>query len=432
MREAIMKNRQHGMTVIEAMGAIAIGSMMLIGLTSMVDTSMADLKGQQAAQYQAQVVEAARAYIKANYTALKDAAYQPDIVVQVPLDTLRAGNYLRTSFASKNIYDQETCLLVRQPVAGSGKLDALVVTTGGQRIADKDIAYAASQAGQGNGYISNALPTTAQGASWRLATDSYRGVACYNGGAAALTGTAADGGHLVSTLFHDGPGQVATDFLHRYEVPGQPELNKMHTSIRFTGDALKNSGDDCGSHAAITFNSNREMLRCDTDGKWRHVTTWKKPVLNYAELSATPGDTGDVRMIRDKDLAFTYDGNTGKWVPLAVDQNGDLYVSRHIYAGSDVNAGNDVNAGSDMYAARDITAGNQVNGNTIHSDWWVESTHFEPTQRRWPRDPCMVPSAGGYRWTLGSIVRDGNGMIMSCQYIGGQYVFAYPNGSFYP
>lgn len=428
-----MKLKQRGTTIIEVLGAVAVGSMMLYGLTAMIDTSLEDVKGQQASLHQARIADAARKYVSANYKTLKDTAYDPSIVIPVSVDDLITQNFLPAGFAQKNAYDQTTCLLVRQPVAGSGKLETLVVTSGGQPIEDRHLGVIASHSGEGGGYIADAAPTTAHGASWSMSTAGYQGVPCAAGGTAVLAGDAGDAGHLVSNLFYDGPGY--NDFLYRFAVDGRPDLNKMHTPLRFAEDAIVAEGSACGSHAAIASDSTRNLLRCGADGRWSQLTAWKNPVANFASLPATD-KAGDVRMVLDKKRAFVSNG-AGSWTALAVDQNGNLYVERDISAGNDVNARYEVNAGRDVIASRDVTArnvtaGNRVSGNTIHSDWWVEATHFEPTQRRWPRDPCMVPYAGGYRWTLGSIVRDVNGVIMSCQYIGGQYVFAYTDGSFYP
>lgn len=95
--------------------------------------------------------------------------------------------------------------------------------------------------GQGGGYISAAAPGIARGASWELTTISYRNVAC--GDTTVLTGAAAnDGGHLVSSLFYDGPGQLSTDFLYRDAVPGRPELNASNPCRALIASLWKQSG----------------------------------------------------------------------------------------------------------------------------------------------------------------------------------------------
>lgn len=442
-----MTMKQRGITAIETLGALAIGSLMLVGLTAMIDTSMDDLKGQQAAYYQSQLVSGAEAYIKANYDTLKNAAYAPDKVVEISIATMKDDNFLPEGFSETNAYGQRACVLVRQPVAGSGKLEALAVATGGEKIGDKDLPVAAAQSGKGGGYISTAEFEIAQGSSWSMATDWYRGKPCAAGGAAVLTGTVADGGHLVSAIFHDGPGQLSTDFLYRHEVPGQPDLNKMHTSIRFTGDAIASAGDNCGNHAAITFDSAREMLNCGVDGKWQRTASWKSPVETYAQLSAQPGtQRGDVRMVLANNRAFVFDDDydgagTDKWVALAVDEVGNLRVANNVYAGQDIHAVRDIHAGRDMDAdrdlevgrdvdvVRDITAGAIIHGNRIQSDWWVMANHFEPMLVMAAGDDCHIPSPAGIRYLEGSIVRDGRGIPLVCMQTTGGYEFRYVDGT---
>lgn len=367
-----MNSRQRGITLMETIGALAIGSLMLVGLTAMMDSAMEDSKGQQAALYQAQVTAAARKYINANYADLVSKTPNTTTVVAVDIGELKNKNFLPANFSLANAYGQATCVLVRQPTAGSAvtpkRLDALVVTAGGQKIEDKVIAAVASNAGQGSGYIKASDVAAAEGASWRMPTNDYRNVACPGGGGAVvLTGGTADGGHLASSLFYDGPGQLSTDFLYRNEVPGRPDLNTMNAAIRMADKAVAVEGNDCKivpvgattpvATAAIAVDSKNNLLRCGDDGMWTAVTTWKSPVDTFAALPATD-KRGDVRMTLDKGRAFMFNGST--WIALAVDQFGDLNVERDVRAGRTVNAGHDVNAAHDVNAVRDIAADRNV------------------------------------------------------------------------
>jgi len=62
--------RQQGISVIDTLGALAIVTMLLLGVSAMIDSSLDDVKGQQAARHQEQVVNAASKYISANYADL--------------------------------------------------------------------------------------------------------------------------------------------------------------------------------------------------------------------------------------------------------------------------------------------------------------------------------------------------------------------------
>ncbi|SFV05818.1 shufflon system plasmid conjugative transfer pilus tip adhesin PilV [Pseudoduganella namucuonensis] len=330
------KRRQQGMTVIETLAALAVASALLLGLSAMIDTSLDDAKGQQAALHQAQVVDGAHRYITANYADLM-AATAGGAVAPVTVAELRAGGFLPDGFSSTNVFSQTSCVLVRQSAAG--KLNALVAAFGGTAIPERDLAQVAMQAGQGGGYISAAAPGTARGASWQLATSDYRDVPC--GGVTVLTGAAADdGGHLVSSLFYDGPGQLTQDFLYRNAVPGRPELNQMNTPLHLapgTGaQAVEDDATDPRCTAAsgsgkLAVDASGRMLSCQA-GVWRRQGSgfWRDPVAAHADLPITGSQTGDTRMVTGLNRAFTWSG--AAWEALAVDQNGDFHVPETLTA----------------------------------------------------------------------------------------------------
>src|SRR6218665_3819597 len=140
-----MNQPQRGFSLIEILGALAIASALLVGLSQMVTTSLEDTEGQQAGLYQAQVVEAAGKYIAAHYDELKmqtEAGLKPS----VPVYKLIEAELLSPGFALKNPYGQDTCVLVRK--AGTGKFNVLIATYGGKPILDRHIAIVAATAGQ--------------------------------------------------------------------------------------------------------------------------------------------------------------------------------------------------------------------------------------------------------------------------------------------
>jgi prepilin-type N-terminal cleavage/methylation domain-containing protein len=440
MRNTNMQNKQRGFTLIEILGSLAIGSVMLAGLAALIDSSQEDAVGQQAALYQAQVVDAARKYISANYQSLVTATPNAATVVPVSVATLKSQNFLSAEFALTNAYNQSACVLVRQPVVGSGKIDAVIATSGGRKIPDREIPAVATSAGQGSGYIAASAPTTARGPSWSLDTTPFRGVAC-GGGAPVLTGGAADGGHLASNLFYDGPGQLSTDFLYRSAVPGRPELNQMNTPLKLANSAVVTVGSACGTVAAIAADAVHDLLKCGSDGLWSYLTTWKNPVASFAALPTTDNN-GDVRMALDKKRAFMFDKPNNKWVALAVDQNGDLAVTRDINVGRDVNVVRDVNAGGDVVVAGDVNAGNDVvAGNEVNGITGVRGGYLEIVDYAEfssvtikdsvaPGSACNLTTSGGFiMWPVGTVVVDFNGLPMSCYK---DHTFRYPNGKTTP
>ncbi|MTV41731.1 shufflon system plasmid conjugative transfer pilus tip adhesin PilV [Duganella radicis] len=332
MHPTINHAAQRGMTVIESLGALAIAALLLLGLTRMVDAALDDAEGQQAALQQQQVSEAAKRYLTANYAALT-AGTAGGAVATVTVAQLQAGQFLPAGFAATNTYRQGWCVLVRQPAPG--RLDALVASHGGRAIPDRDLAAVALLAGQGGGYISAAAPDTARGASWQLATTDYRNVAC--GGVTVLTGAAGDGGHLVTGLFYDGPGQLSADFLYRAAVPGRPELNQMSVPLHMLAQAVENDAGDPRCTAAantgkIAVDAGGRVLSCQA-GVWRRQGSgyWKDPVAAYADLPATDNNVGDVRLVSGLQRAFAWDG--AAWQALAADQDGNLLVPGTLTAG---------------------------------------------------------------------------------------------------
>lgn len=381
-----MTGIQRGIGMIETLGALAIGSLILLGLTAMIDRSMAEMKGQQAAQYQAQIVSAAKKYITAKYADLKIHPAVGATPLPVSIDDLIAANYLQAGFALTNGYQQSTCILIRQPVAD--KFDALVVTSGGLPIEEKEIAVVAMNAGFGGGYISKETPGTATGSTWKMDTTAYRNVACPGGGI-ALTGT--DSGHLASRIFHD--GQAFDDFMARNEVPGMPNLNTMNTPLRMANKAIATRGAACGADAAIAMDAEQNILSCDLTGRWSSISTWKEPVETFAELELLrPTDRpGDVRMVKDIKKAFMLSEGQTKWMALAENENGDLVVTRDmtvagnttvtqdlavegtvrffgsvhtnqgLSAGGNIQSGADIHVAGNVYAGQNVTAGGDVN-----------------------------------------------------------------------
>jgi Tfp pilus assembly protein PilE len=380
MRKSIMKSTQRGITLMETMGAMAIGAIMMVGLIAMIDTSMEDSKGQQAAFYHSQVTAAARRYIAANNADLLSKTPTPKVVA-IDVGELINQKFLPSNFSLTNGYGQSTCVLVRQPTPvapGSQRLDALVVASGGKKIEDKLIASVALNAGQGSGYITAANTGLARGPSWSMPTTIFRNVPCPNGGAQpVLDGSAADGGHLVSSLFSDGPGLA--DYLYRDEIPGRPELNRMNAPIRMADKAEVIEGTPCGTLAAIAVNNARDLMRCGSDGNWTTVaSTWKNPVANFVSLPGTDKH-GDVRMTLDKNRAFVFNG--ASWVALAVDDAGNFNVPQDLTVGRDAIVTRDVRATGDVYgrdvnATRDIQAGNDISATRdVLADRDVRATH---------------------------------------------------------
>jgi type II secretory pathway pseudopilin PulG len=326
-----MKKRQNGISLIEALGALFVGALMLVGLSAMINSTLDDTKAQQVALYQAQVASAAAKYITANYDAVVAAA-GATVPHTISVNTLKSTGFLSSSFQDKNAYGQTPCVLVLEPT--TNKLDALIVTEGGTDIPTKDIAYVSANAGQGGGYIASATEAKGAFGSWRLTNPllaNYLSTSC--------SGTQAAPNHLATALFYDGPGQIASEFLYRNRVAGHPELNQMTTPLHMKKTIAENSSDSNAasesychstkpdSWGRIAVDANGSVLSC-REGFWKRYGSgsWKDPVSTYAALPTANNNPDDVRMVTALNRAFTWkvSGGVGSWVALAVDQNGTL------------------------------------------------------------------------------------------------------------
>ena len=361
-----MNTRQSGVTLIEVLVVLAIGAMMLAGLSSLISNSVDDVKGQQAAAHQAEAVAAAKLYINTNYSTL----------LALPVNTTKSYtvavfgvNNLPPGFVDANIYGQTTCLLVRPrvkitPLKSWIVIDAALVTEGPATLAipERDLAYIAGQAGPGAGYLSSRNVNEARGVSgaWVLNAGTTPSLANFQGTKCSANAVAA--GSLISTLFFDGPGQQSSDFLYRNKVPGYPELNQMNAPVSFGAGAVVVAGDTCGTLAAIGVDGNRNLMSCFSDGKWARTasSTWKDPVADFSALSAlsTTDNPGDVRLVAGSvNLAFTLSAGRN-WVPLAADQNGNLTVKN-------LTVTNNATVMNNLAVTNNATAGGTVTGQYV-------------------------------------------------------------------
>ncbi|WP_206956702.1 shufflon system plasmid conjugative transfer pilus tip adhesin PilV [Trinickia acidisoli] len=349
--------RQRGATLVEALAALFIAALMFIGLSMLINTSMQNIRDQQAAQYQSQLATAAGQLVQANYATLASEATPTNPVV-VPLHAsgtaLQLASFLPVSIQWRNAYSQSPCLLITAPA--SGGIDALLVTEGGQTIPDLELGYIAANAGQGGGSIPS---KTASGAANNGAAYGAYGawiVGSPNGTGASCSGTATGAGHLVSEVFTSAPANENADFLYRVRVPGYTDANAMHAPLYLhdTVTHVENTSDnDCSlglanSIGKITADANGRVLQCESSGSWQFAGSsyWRDPVATQADLNAlsTP-QQGDVALVLQTGVPYEYVG--GVWHSLVVDNNGNLIIGNALMAASrlDLTQTNTINSG---------------------------------------------------------------------------------------
>lgn len=331
MRFVLSRRRARGFALIEMLGALAIAALLLAGIAAMMDSSLDDVRAQQAAQYQAQVTAAATRALKRDYDAWLQRANAQTPVVMTLAD-LQATNDLPAALQTRNAYGQHTCVLVKRTANGVG-LDALVVTTGGEAIGDKELGLVAASAGPGGGSIATSAPALARGAfdAWRMPLGAYLGGSSPTCGPADAAPPNA--GHLANEIFFNGPGQqINSDYLYRVGVGGHPEANAMQVPIWLTHTFVEGAADAANCGAAGSYANGKlgadaagQLLSC-RNGVWRGAGGhWKDPVRTADDLPTdASNETGDVRLTLDTFRAFAWTGNA--WQALAVDQNGNMIV----------------------------------------------------------------------------------------------------------
>jgi prepilin-type N-terminal cleavage/methylation domain-containing protein len=234
------RNRQRGLTLIEVLVAVVLYSIILGALAVALSSAPKKTRQAAAAAQLKTLGPAINEYVKANYKSLSTTA-TPTHAVIVPLATLVTQNYLPANFSATNPYDQTYKLYVTQPTTGN--LLALILGSGGKgytatqqgrQFADVEIPAAAALVGAAGGYV-------ATGDVSASAKDAVHGA--YGGWQVDIAGTNIPNpgpGHLAFMHYYN-QGSLASDYLYRYKIPGQPDLNKMFTDLDMGDNDVNNA-----------------------------------------------------------------------------------------------------------------------------------------------------------------------------------------------
>jgi type II secretory pathway pseudopilin PulG len=269
-RRALASRRgQKGLTLIETAAALGIVALMLASFGRLTAENQGATKSRATAIQASQITAAAGQYIQANFSRVL-AATGPDgnatVVVPIArapgsssdpnwgttvptggnLESLQKQGFLSQSFTDRNPYGQQSVLVITQPSGTdpatgaptkTGRLEAMVMTYGGQAIPDSELGRIATSIGASGGFVPTTPPTgtpagTITGAygGWRTPATNWNN---------PVSGTPQPG-HIASTLaFQSGVGE--SDYLNRNNT-GVPEDNTMHTAI------LMNNNDISGAN----------------------------------------------------------------------------------------------------------------------------------------------------------------------------------------
>lgn len=369
---------------------IAIGALlaMLPGLMHWTVLGSEEVRDTAIAQQAGIFEKAAEQYLSQNSGALLTTA-TPTAPVIVTTAELQTGGFLPSNYTSTNVYGQTWELEVLQPTPGV--LQAVAFTTGGQSIEDEEAARISGLIGASGGFVpvnnSGAYPQgstlTAYGTqgAWTLNLKNFQGI------------TKGELASYVSLV--DSTGQVTSNnYLYRYSVPGNSELNTMHTPLIMA--AVESNGAACTTTGSIAQDGTGALLSCQA-GVWTQVgnSSWKAPVGSYAALPASGNALGDVRLTTDTSRAYAWDG--AGWKALAVDQNGNLDVPAALTVGGSATVAGNVTASGNVSASGSIQSGGSISNNSASIGSNGEIVSNSPT---WG---LQTNSAGGATNAAGSI-----------------------------
>lgn len=272
--------RQHGFTLIEAIAALIILTLLIPVFVRYQTMGWEETEQAAAAQQMRQVDQAAEAYVQQNYSTLQATA-TPGTPVTFTTAPLIATGFLPAGFRSTNPYGQSYQVSVLQP--SPGDLQVMVFTTGGQTaqngfmyqaksvFANQTIPHIAAMVGAEGGYVPTGVvpgqsTTIAQGAfgGWQVPLTNYPSPGI---------------GHLADFLYFT-QGTLSPQYLYRVAVPGQPQLNQMQTDLSMGGHNIT-FGADVGANT-VTLNG---AIRQSVNGTNQ---------LAITDMSGTPQQaTGD-------------------------------------------------------------------------------------------------------------------------------------------
>lgn len=473
-RKASFGTYQQGVTLLEVMGGLAVGTIMIAGLATMANVSIEDTKAQQAALHQ-------NALGKAVVSWMSDATNRSAVISTATTSAPRKITlaeltpHLPAGFSAQNPYQQTVCVMAYYDSA-TERIEVAATTEGGVTINDAQLGYIVAHAGSGAGAIYSSQPTVARGAfgSWQVT------VADYTTSAAArnCSGTPAAAGNLMTLLPFDESGLFgmtgAGEWLARNQIPGRPELNRMNTTLdmgdnRVVGlQQVLNVPTDsctaaregkagrtttgaprlCASGAWVAAACSTGDLASATDGKllscqggvWKTQGSafWEDAVTDVASLPACGASiSGQTRVVLNaadgagRPRAYTCNG--AAWTALALDNNGNLTVPGTVTAtnatvtntvtANVVNAATRVVAGTDIRAPRYYDSDNTGYYVDPASTSRLNYINMDGAQIN------TVATEGSTCSPNGRIARNNVGLILSCQ--SGVWRKASGDGSFW-
>lgn len=388
-RALASRKRQKGLTLIESAAALGIVALMLVSFGRLTAENQGATKSRATAIQASQITAAAGQYIQANFSrVLAATGSDGNTTVVVPvarapgsstdpswgtaiptggnLESLQKQGFLSQSFTDRNPYGQQTVLVITQPsatdpatgaVTKTGRLEAMVLTYGGQSIPDAELGRIATSIGASGGFVPTNPPSgitqgTITGAygGWRTAASSW---------ANPVSG-APEAGHIASTLaFQSGVGE--SDYLNR-NWTGDPKDNTMNTAILMNGNDLRGAGDVSSNTVHAGASVSTPTITAANGGPMV-VDMNNQSVVGIKTIQGVMDATGLGQIdMTNQNVTVTQLSGTPN---AAGDPNTTLRL-----AATDVTASGTFSAGKDAVVGGDLTVGTNVDssGNMIGGD----------------------------------------------------------------
>ena len=288
-------------------------AILLPSMVGMQHTAFSDQVAQVEAGQLATITNAALQY-EYGYMASLSA---PGSTHTVTVATLIQQGYLPAGTSAVDAMGDP--ISVEYTADSSGNVTGYVVAQGAYRYPDADAGQILLDLGDRGGYVpAVTLPGQTAGTIYG-ARDTWQ--------AAAPAGVNPG---AIAVKVESNAAQQADDSRFLWRVPAPTAAgNTMDTPLIL--GAVETPGSGCANTGAIAQDGTGALVSCQS-GTWQSVGGghWRAPVSTYAALPGTGNQNGDVRLTLDTDRAFAWNG--GSWQALAVDQNGDLTVPRHLSA----------------------------------------------------------------------------------------------------